>query len=509
MIRTLLPLLFVATIASTCLAAAGHDEKPAVAFPPSLDSYNDAHLESLWDVLAHRVRTQPFNLVATGLFLSAIAHTFLTHRFLSLAHKLEDRHQRRLEAAGANRDQFPQTSAAARLFHFLGEVEAVFGIWVIPLVILMSLFIGRDSAVDYIDHRVNFTEAIFVVVIMSIASTRPILLLAEQILGVVARIGHGVPVAWWLSILLVGPMLGSFITEPAAMTICASLLSRKVYSKQISKRLAYGTLGLLFVAISVGGTLTHFAAPPVLMVAGPWNWTTPFMFEHFGWKALLGIALSVLAYYLFFRKELRGLARAPAASPAEEEHDRTSDATPESTLPVPMWVTLSHIGFLVFAVINAHNAPYLVFALLFFIALVQVTQDFQSKFSLRTPVLVGFFLAGLVVHGGLQQWWIAPVLGRLEETPLMLSATLLTAFNDNAAITYLSTLVPTFTPGMKYAVVAGAVTGGGLTVIANAPNPAGQSILSKHFEDGISPLGLAAAAIPPTIIVGLCFMLLR
>jgi len=89
-----------------------------------------------------------------------------------------------------------------------------------------------------------------------------------------------------------------------------------------------------------------------------------------------------------------------------------------------------------------------------------------------------------VIHGGLQQWWIAPVLGKLGEVPLMFGAMALTALNDNAAITYLCTLVPTFTAGMKYAAVAGAVAGGGLTVIVNAPNPAGQSILNKHFEGG-------------------------
>jgi hypothetical protein len=115
----------------------------------------------------------------------------------------------------------------------------------------------------------------------------------------------------------------------------------------------------------------------------------------------------------------------------------------------------------------------------------------------------------LVIHGGLQQWWIAPVLGRLREVPLMLGAIGLTALNDNAAITYLSTLVPGLTEGMKFAVVAGAVTGGGLTVIANAPNPAGQSILGRFFPDGISPLGLLLGALPATVILALCFLGLR
>jgi hypothetical protein len=169
-------------------------------------------------------------------------------------------------------------------------------------------------------------------------------------------------------------------------------------------------------------------------------------------------------------------------------------------------VTAVHLAFLVFAVANAHHATLLVLGLLFFLAVVEVTEDFQRDFSLRPPILVGFFLAGLVIHGGLQQWWIAPVLGRLSEVPLMLGAALLTAVNDNAAITYLATLVPNLTGSMKVAVVAGAVAGGGLTVIANAPNPAGFAILKDHFEErSIGALGLFAAALAPTLVAVLCF----
>jgi hypothetical protein len=64
---------------------------------------------------------------------------------------------------------------------------------------------------------------------MAIASTRPILQLAENCLRLLAKLGGEKPVAWWLVILTVGPLLGSLITEPAAMTICASLLAQKFY----------------------------------------------------------------------------------------------------------------------------------------------------------------------------------------------------------------------------------------------------------------------------------------
>jgi hypothetical protein len=144
---------------------------------------------------------------------------------------------------------------------------------------------------------------------------------------------------------------------------------------------------------------------------------------------------------------------------------------------------------------------------LFFLGFARATAPHQTPVDLRSPLLVGFFLAGLVTHGGLQAWWISPVLGSLTELPLFFGALVLTAFNDNALITFLSTLVPDMSDALHHAVVAGAVAGGGLTVIANAPNPAGQAILSEHFEDGISPLGLLLGALVPTAVMAVVFLL--
>jgi Na+/H+ antiporter NhaD/arsenite permease-like protein len=176
---------------------------------------------------------------------------------------------------------------------------------------------------------------------------------------------------------------------------------------------------------------------------------------------------------------------------------------------VPVWITAVHVLFLVWTVFNNHYPVLCVGGFLFYLAFTQATEHHQAEFNLRPPLLVGFFLAGLVVHGGLQGWWIQPVLSRLSELPLFFGAVGLTAFNDNAAITYLASLVPGFTEELKYAVVAGAVVGGGLTVIANAPNPAGQSILSRFFPDGISPLRLFLGALVPTLITAAAFLLLK
>jgi len=480
------------------LAAAAPTNAPDLSpFPPHLESYNDADLTGVWDVLVNRVHLEPFNLWASLIFLAAVLHTFLTHKFIRMANVLEAKHEQRWQADAANTGPCP-ASMAARVLHFFGEVEVVFGIWVIPLFALMLWRVGRQPTLDYLNLRVSYSEPLFVVTIMAISSTKPVLQLAERCLRFFARLGGGGTGAWWLAILTLGPLLGSLISEPAAMTISALLLGRQFYALKPPPRFAYATLGLLFTNISVGGVLTHYAAPPVLMVAGPWGWNTLFMFRHFGWIVLLGIAIANSGYYLVFRKALAQLKPDPEAPPAEPPD--------EVQTSIPVWVTVGHLLFMAALVWYAHFPVFLIGVFLFYLAFFEVTADYQSELQLRSPILVGFFLAGLVIHGGLQQWWIAPVLSRLNEVPLLLGAIGLTAFNDNAAITYLSTLVPNLAEAMKFAVVAGAVTGGGLTVIANAPNPAGQSILKQFFPDGISPLGLLLGALPATIVFALCFL---
>jgi hypothetical protein len=487
-------------LASSVLAS---EPSSAVAFPRPLASYEAAPDATVWQILKERAAGEPVNLAAAIIFFLAIVHTFLAPMFLKLSHRFEHQHRERLaKSHKPNPGEREEVSFSAEIFHFLGEVEAIFGIWVVPLLLVIGATKGGQTARDYLGSGLNFTEPLFVVVIMTIAASRPILGFSEQLMGTFARLGRHSSAAWWLSILTIGPLLGSFITEPAAMTISALLLADRFYCHRPSSRLAYATLGLLFVNVSVGGTLTHFAAPPVLMVAGKWHWGTLHMLEHFGWKAGLGIVAANLLYLALFWKELKGLgARSIEPSlPLKPVPSRE---------PVPAWITAVHILFLAWTVLNSHFPPLFIGGFLFYLAFTRATEHHQAELALRPALLVGFFLAGLVVHGGLQGWWIGPVLRRLNEVPLFFGAAALTAFNDNAAITYLASLVPDFGEEFKYAVVAGAVAGGGLTVIANAPNPAGQSILAKFFPDGVSPLRLFLGALAPTGLVIASFLIFR
>jgi hypothetical protein len=265
---------------------------PDAGFPLPLSAYPPASGEGLFATLAARVAVEPFNAVATVIFVLAVVHTFAAGRFARLAHEVQHRHDERAHASGKE----PTPSPAAEILHLFGEIEVVFGLWVVALLAAIAAFHGWPAATHYVNDSVTYTEALFVVVIMAMASTRPVLGIAENALRRVAAVGRGTPAAWWVSILIVGPMLGSFITEPGAMTICALLLGRQFYDLAPSTRLKYATLGLLFVNVSIGGTFTHFAAPPVLIVARTWAWDTPFMFLHLGWRAGIAIVLSTLAY---------------------------------------------------------------------------------------------------------------------------------------------------------------------------------------------------------------------
>ncbi len=471
-----------------------------ITFPIPLDAYPPPGSAGLLSTLADRVALDPFNAIATGIFLLAVIHTFAAARFVDAAHAIQHRNDQEATMRG-----WPlRPSVAAEFLHFFGEVEVVFGLWAVLLLAAAAAYHGWNAAVHYANDSVNYTEPLFVVVIMALAATRPIIGLAEAALRRVAAIGGGTVAASWFAILTVGPVLGSFVTEPAAMTICAVLLARQFYDLSPSLRFRYATLGLLFVNVSIGGTLTHFAAPPVLMVARLWAWDTPFMLGHFGWRAALAILSSTLMYFLVFRRELRALGAKRTVADIERP-DEDADAGGPSLLPVPAWVTAVHAAFMAWTVLTAHYPALFIGGFLFFLGFMRATTAYQSAVSLRAPMLVGFFLAALVIHGGLQGWWIAPTLASLSEAPLFFGAAILTAFNDNALITYLATLVPNFGESMKVAVVEGAVTGGGLTVIANAPNPAGQALLARFFGGAVHPLGLLAGALGPTLVAAAFF----
>jgi hypothetical protein len=415
-------------------------------------------------------------VAATVIFAIAILHTFLVSKFAHIAHK------------------YPEGSMGENFFHFMAEVEAVFGMWALVFMVVVMAVEGVGAPIAYLES-LNFTEPGFVFVIMAMAGTRPVIKLAEKIIVAVSKL---IPLprkmAFYFTALVMGPLLGSFITEPAAMTVTAIILLKNFYSKDMSTKFKYATIGLLFVNVSIGGTLSHFAAPPVLMVAGKWGWGMGHMFMSFGYKAAISCVISALSIAFMFKNELQG------------DFQLRADNN-EKMLP-PVWVTAFHVIFLALVVLTAHHMVVFMGLFLFFLGFTVVTKEFQDEVQVKSSLMVGFFLAGLIVLGNEQKWWLQPLISSLSDQVLYFGATALTGITDNAALTYLGSLVE-LTDSAKYFLVAGAVTGGGLTVIANAPNPAGYGILKDSFgADGISPLGLLKGALFPTFIAILCFELL-
>lgn len=412
-------------------------------------------------------------MIGAALFAVALVHTFSTKFFERLAHT-QPRH--------------------AGLWHLLGEVEVVFGFWATVLMVFLFFMTGKDSATRYLESR-NFTEPMFVFTIMVIAGTRPILWFAGRLVRLIASfIPFNRGMATYFVVMAVVPLLGSFITEPAAMTLAALMLRDTLFSRPVSTKLRYTTIGVLFVNISIGGTLTPYAAPPILMVASTWNWDLWFTLSHLGWKAALAVSFNAASAAFLFRRQLGHMA------------ERRADP---GASPMPAAVVIVHLLFLLGVVVFAHHAVVFLGLFLLFLGFATAYQRHQDTLILREALLVAFFLAGLVVLGGMQRWWLEPVLLGMDANAVYFGATALTAITDNAALTYLGSLVPGLSEEFKLALVAGAVTGGGLTVIANAPNPAGVAILRGSFEDNtVNPLGLLVAALPPTLVAVLAFRLL-
>ena len=410
--------------------------------------------------------------VATICFGCAIVHTFLVKQLQHLALR------------------FQEGSVGENFFHLLGEVEVVFGFWAGIFLLWLTFSAEEFTAATYLEKQ-NFTEPAFVFIIMVVCSTKPILNLARNLIESLSRVlpfGGGLP--FFLTTLTVGPLLGSFITEPAAMTITAILLLEQLFQKSISQKLRYATLGLLFVNVSIGGTLTPYAAPPVLMVASKWQWDLSYMLTHFGWRALIAVITNTCVVAFRFRKELNLI----------------SQKTVSKKYAIPLWISLLHLMFLILIVVNSHHMSVFILLFLFFLGMVTVTKEYQSDIKIKEGLLVAFFLGGLVILGGPQRWWLEPILRSMNLVGLYLGSMGLTAFTDNAALTYLGSQVPSLSKYSQYALVAGSVVGGGLTVIANAPNPAGYGILNGSFGDeGISPWLLFVSALLPTIIAAICF----
>ena len=157
---------------------------------------------------------QAIDLIAAGFFAAALLHTFAAKQFERLSRR------------------FPRH---AGLFHLLGEVEVVFGFWALALIATLAAVFGGADAVAYAESR-NFAEPLFVFVVMVVAGSRPVL---SAVLGAVELLTRVLPAPralamTWLGLAAV-PLMGSLITEPAAMTLAALKLHPLAFRTDIQE----------------------------------------------------------------------------------------------------------------------------------------------------------------------------------------------------------------------------------------------------------------------------------
>ncbi|MNK12026.1 hypothetical protein D3C87_300820 [compost metagenome] len=412
-------------------------------------------------------------LLGTIFFALAVIHTFCVGKILAYSH------------------HFPKGSFGHSVLHLLGEIEVVFGIWAALFMSIYAILEGWGSAIEY-QNSLNFIEPFFIVAIMVVCSTRPILYAArEAIMTISAALQKifktSAAVMDMFVVLTIGALAGSFITEPAAMTVCALMLNSML--QKTSNKLIYSLLAVLFVNISIGGALTPFAAPPILMVASKWNWDFAYVITHLGWKSACAVFVNALGFVFFFRRELK-----ESCISLKEVSQRMAGGQAD----MPPLVVIIHLLFLVAIVVTGHHQNAFLGIFLMFLGVTVATQRYQDSLRIKESLLVSLFLGGIIQFGAFQKWWLAPMLGSMSDLMLFKGAVGLTAITDNAALTYLGSQVEGLTDSNKYALVAGAIAGGGLTIIANAPNAAGYSILSHKFPGGIKPLNLLVAALVPT-----------
>lgn len=416
---------------------------------------------------------QQVEIAGTLFFAIAVLHTF----FVKFFHKLSLK--------------WPKDSLIHAFLHLMSEVEVVFGFWATLFFVYFAINVKLGHAVQYVES-LHFVEPIFIFVIMIISSTLPILRLAEKS---IEWISHGISKITqietvytdYLTLLCVGTLAGSFITEPAAMTVTALLL--KDYLSKAQSRLLYGTLAFLFVNISVGGALTHFAAPPILMVTGPWGWDLKYVFMNLGEKSIAVVIINSIIATIWFRRSLKAECTPLAKHLSRAERIK---------MPSPIiWV---HLLFLAGVILSSHYVNTLMGIFLLFIGFTMISKPYQAPLKVKESLLVAFFLAGIMMFGPLQSWWLSPLLTKLSDFKLYMLATVLTSFTDNAALTYLGTQVTNLSETSRLALVEGALVGGGLTIIANAPNAAGFAILSSKFGGVLNPVTLLKYALLPTSV---------
>lgn len=430
------------------------------------------------------------------------------------------------------------------VLHYLTEVEFVFPFWAMLFCLSLLYKYSYNFTADYL-KEISFIEPIFVWVMLLICSCKPLLegvkfitqMLAEflnrklNLLNFkkinlksenpeIPKTSHFNAIYFFLILCFV-PLLGSIITEVAAMTLAAMML--KPYFKQMGQKFAYLAITTLCLNISIAGAITTFAAPPVLMVANKWGWDLAFMLENFAWRAFLAVPINAGLLLYFFRKRIAEIdlthlrAAAIANSTSMNSKNINLQATNSNNVPVLYFSPIQAFNrkmfflyalFLVATIILQHSLLGLAIVFALFLSSHAFFKIYHQQLLLKEASLVALFLSGLMVLGKAQAWWVQAFLAGLSPHEIFATGFGLSIVMDNAAITYLASLLPNLSTEVQYKIVAAALTAGGLSILANAPNLLALGLLKKYFKgQKISHLNWFIYAIPSTLVAVFFFLL--
>lgn len=426
---------------------------------------------------------------ATLLFFFSIVHTFLTPWFYN-----------RFQICQHRKTIFPERWKKylwlSECYRLLGKVEIVFILWAVPLFLLFLCTEGYKMTISYFNSR-NYIFSLFIIIMLILLESRPIVYLSERIFSSIAKIGKQSPRCWWWTLMIATPLSSVLLKETGAMIIATALLARNFYKFSPSTRFAYATMGLLFSNISLGGLTTGLSSRALFIILPSVKWGNGFILKYFCWKAIIAMLVSTTVYYLIFRKEFARFPKLVTGSSSVKEH-------------IPKWIICVHI-LLICAVILARFVPLLMVAILmFYLGFQKFTIFYQRPIRIGKACFVGLFYAGLVIFGELQEWWVLELMHRMSDFGYMMTSYVLSIFLDNALVNYLVHNLPVATDCFLYLVIAGCMSAGGLTIISNIPNIVGYLALRPFFPSSSFSLGwLFLFALGPSIIAVMTFWILK
>lgn len=423
----------------------------------------------------------PFQIFSTIFFCIAIVHVFICDKFQKKARSLHGKERK---------------SSRFSLFEFLGNTTLIFGLWLIPILILMLFLEGPSQTLNLI-QSIDYVEPFAYFVLITLATVRPVLQLFDSLVDSVSKVFHNKLILWWLTVLVLSALLTGCFSEIAVMTLTAQFLATRFFPLHPSKSLTYFTFSSLLLVIAVGTTIVPINFSFFFKTFDS-DLTRFKIFTLFGWKTLVAL-LGVLSFgLLFYRKEFDKLQR------QKKKVTRKSAA-----------ITARHFLYLFLILIASFGKenPYI---LMMVIATVVILHKAafkivgqEGKLSLYLPLLIAFFTTTLEFHASLQKWWVEPLLTNIRGFPSFGLPYLLTGLNEHVPLAALKTTLIQVSEQVKFLSYLGVLAGGALTFIAKSSNIVAKKLLKTHFSGQvISPFMHLAYALPLTFIFAMIVLIL-